>query len=137
MANTRTYEVVVIVNSKVSDDDTTALSQNLGNIVTSQGGSIVKSESMGRKTLAYPIEKMTEGNYWLFEIEGSGQEIAELERRMRVNEDVVRYMTVRVDLDRRRAEKFKAKRAARAERRGSSKVSETADDQLFNEGEGE
>ena len=50
----------------------------------------------------------------LLEIEGSGREIAELERRMRVNDRIIRYITVRVDEDRRRAEKFKAKRARKA-----------------------
>ena len=53
----------------------------------------------------------------LFEVEGSGREIAELERRMRVNDQVMRYITVRVDEDRQRAEKFKAKRARRASKR--------------------
>jgi small subunit ribosomal protein S6 len=53
----------------------------------------------------------------LFEVDGSGREIAELERRMRVNDQVIRYMTVRVDEDRRRAEKFKAKRARKASKR--------------------
>jgi len=55
------------------------------------------------------------------EIEGSGHEIAELERRMRVNDRIIRYITVRVDEDRRRAEKFKAKRAKKAEKRPGSK----------------
>jgi small subunit ribosomal protein S6 len=53
----------------------------------------------------------------LLEIDGTGREIAELERRMRVNDQIVRYLTVRVDEDRQRAEKFKAKRARKASRR--------------------
>ena len=53
----------------------------------------------------------------LLEIEGSGREIAELERRMRVNDRIIRYITVRVDEDRRRAEKFKAKRERKAAKR--------------------
>ncbi len=53
----------------------------------------------------------------LLEIEGSGREIAELERRMRVNDRIIRYLTVRVDEDRRRAEKFKQRRARKAEKR--------------------
>jgi small subunit ribosomal protein S6 len=64
----------------------------------------------------------TDGNFVLLEIEGSGREIAELERRMRVNDRIIRYITVRVDEDRQRAEKFKAKRERKATKRPSSKT---------------
>ena len=102
---------------ETADDDITKLNDSIEKIVTDAGGSIVKTEVMGRRKLAYPIQKKTEGHYTLFEIEGSGQEIAELERRMRVNDQIMRYITVRVDLDRRRAEKFKAKRVRKASKR--------------------
>jgi small subunit ribosomal protein S6 len=72
---------------------------------------------MGRRQLAYEILHKTEGSFVLLEIEGSGKEIAELERRMRVNDRIIRYITVRVDEDRRRAEKFKAKRTRKAAKR--------------------
>jgi small subunit ribosomal protein S6 len=78
---------------------------------------------MGRRSLAYPINRKNDGVYMLFEIEGTGHEIAELERRMRVNDQVMRYMTVRVDEDRQRAEKFKAKRSRRASKRPFSSSS--------------
>lgn len=131
MAEKRTYEVVIIIDAKVSEDDLTTLTGNLQQTIERQGGAIVKSESMGRRRLAYEIDNRVEGQYWLFEIDGSGQEVAELERRMRVNEQVVRYLTVRVDLDRRRAEKFKAKRQRRAakSRRGNSPQSSGARNQ--------
>jgi small subunit ribosomal protein S6 len=120
MANTRTYEVVVIIDPKTPAEDLAGLPGNIRQIVENQGGTITKSEDMGLRRLAYEINHRTEGHYFLFEIEGSGQEIAELERRMRVSDAVVRYMTVRVDEDRRRAEKFKNKRARRASKpRGS------------------
>jgi small subunit ribosomal protein S6 len=72
---------------------------------------------MGRRQLAYRIGRNTEGHFMLFEIEGTGGEIAELERRMRVSDQVMRYLTVRVDEDRRRAEKFKERRARKASKR--------------------
>ena len=117
MAIQRTYEVMFIVDTDVSDDEITRLNDNLQQIVTDQGGTITKNENMGRRKLAYPIGRKTEGHYVLFEIDGSGREIAELERRMRVNDQVIRYITVRVDEDRRRAEKFKAKRSRKASKR--------------------
>ena len=61
-----------------------------------------------------------EGTYVLLEIEGSGAEIAELERRMRVNDRILRYITVRVDEDRRRADKLRDRRARKAEKRASA-----------------
>lgn len=117
MAEQRTYEVMYIIDPGVSEEDVTRLSDNLRQTITDQGGTITKSEDMGRRQLAYPIDRNNEGHYMLLEIDGTGREIAELERRMRVNDQVIRYITVRVDLDRRRAEKFKAKRARKAERR--------------------
>lgn len=117
LAEKRVYEVVFIVDPAAGDEDVTRLTDNLQNIIAEQGGTVTKSESMGRRHLAYRIGHNTEGIFQLFEIEGSGREIAELERRMRVNDQVLRYLTVRVDEDRQRAEKFAAKRARRAAKR--------------------
>ena len=117
----RQYEVVFIVDPTADEDEVTRLTDGFKRIVTDQGGVITRSESMGRRQLAYEILHKTEGSFWLLEIEGSGREIAELERRMRVNDRIIRYITVRVDEDRRRAEKFKAKRAKKAEKRPGGK----------------
>ena len=117
MAEKRIYEVVFIIDPATGEEDTTRLVENLQKIVTDQGGAITKSESMGRKALAYRIGRNTEGHFMLFEIEGTGGEIAELERRMRVSDQVMRYLTVRVDEDRHRAEKFKERRIRKASKR--------------------
>jgi small subunit ribosomal protein S6 len=87
--------------------------------VLDQGGSVTKAETMGKRQLAYEILHKKEGTFVLMEIEGSGREIAELERRMRVNDRVLRYITVRVDEDRRRAEKLKGRRTAKAAKRNA------------------
>jgi small subunit ribosomal protein S6 len=117
LAEKRIYEVVFIIDPATGEEDSTRLVENLQKIVTDQGGAITKSESMGRRQLAYKIGRNTEGQFMLFEIEGTGGEIAELERRMRVSDQVMRYLTVRVDEDRRRAEKFKERRARKASKR--------------------
>ena len=117
METKRQYEVVFIVDPTADDDEVTRLTESLKQIATDQGGTVTKTESMGRRQLAYEILHKTEGSFVLLEIEGSGKEIAELERRMRVNDSIIRYITVRVDEDRRRAEKFKAKRARKAAKR--------------------
>jgi small subunit ribosomal protein S6 len=117
LAEKRIYEVVFIVDPETPEDEATRLVESLTTTITEQGGTIARSESMGRRTLAYRIGRKTEGNYWLFEVEGSGAEIAELERRMRVSDAVLRYLTVRVDEERRRAEKLKERRTRKANRR--------------------
>ncbi|HZH92437.1 MAG TPA: 30S ribosomal protein S6 [Pyrinomonadaceae bacterium] len=117
MAEKRIYEMVFIIDPATGEEDSTRLVENLQKIVTDQGGAITKSESMGRRQLAYRIGRNTEGHFMLFEIEGTGGEIAELERRMRVSDQVMRYLTVRVDEDRRRAEKFKERRIRKASKR--------------------
>ena len=117
METKRQYEVVFIVDPTADDDEVTRLSDGFKQIITDQGGTITKHESMGKRQLAYEILHKTEGHFVLLEIEGSGREIAELERRMRVNDRIIRYITVRVDEDRRRAEKFKAKRERKAAKR--------------------
>lgn len=120
----RVYEIIFIVDVKVPEDEVNTLSENLQRIITDQGGRLTKVENMGRRSLAYPIERQTEGTYVLFEMEGKGHEIAELERRMRVNDQVVRYMTIRVDEDRRRAEKFRERRARKASKRPFARATE-------------
>ena len=123
METQRQYEVVFIVDPTADDDEVARLTDSFKQIVTDQGGTITKEESMGRRQLAYEILRKTEGSFMLLEIEGSGREIAELERRMRVNDRIIRYITVRVDEDRRRAEKFRAKRARKAEKKPGSQSS--------------
>ena len=125
MAN-RTYEVMYIVDPETAADKITKLNTAVGNLIEKEGGSIVRMDDIGRRPLAYPIQKKSEGHYVLFEIEGSGQEIAELERRMRVNDMIIRYMTVRVDEDRKKAEKMRTKRENRASRRSSFRKTEEA-----------
>lgn len=116
MDTNRQYEVVFIVDP-TADDEVSRLTDSLKQVVTDQGGSVTKAETMGKRQLAYEIDHKKEGTFVLLEIEGSGREIAELERRMRVNDRVLRYLTVRVDEDRRRADKLKDRRARKAAKR--------------------
>ena len=123
MAN-RTYEVMYIINPDTEAEKIEKLNDAVGKLIEKEGGEIVHMEDIGRRNLAYPIEKKQEGHYVLFEINGSGQEILELERRMRVNDLIMRYITVRVDEDRKRAEKIKLKRDTRSAKRARFRQSE-------------
>ena len=123
MAN-RTYEVMYIVNPDTDADKIEKLNDAVGKLIKKEGGEVVRMDDIGLRNLAYPIEKKKEGYYVLFEIDGSGQEIAELERRMRVNDMIMRYVTVRVDEDRKKADKIRAKREARSAKRASFRKTE-------------
>ena len=116
MAN-RTYEVMYIVNPDTPADTIAKLNEAVGKLVEKEGGTVVRMDDVGIRRLAYPIQKKEDGYYVLFEIDGSGQEIAELERRMRVNDMIMRYITVRVDEDRKAATKRREKPEARAAKR--------------------
>jgi small subunit ribosomal protein S6 len=122
VADKRTYEVVFIIDPGTAEDEVMRLSEGVQKIITGQGGSITKTEMMGKRQLAYEINHKKDGFYVLLEVEGSGAEIAEVERRMRVNDQILRYMTVRVDEMRRRADKLKDRRARKAARKTGSKT---------------
>ncbi len=122
----RTYEVMYVVDPDTAADKIEKLNDAVGKVIAKEGGEVVRMDDIGMKPLAYPIQKKTEGHYVLFEVNGSGQEIAELERRMRVNDMIMRYITVRVDEDRKKAEKVRAKREARAAKRASFRPTEEA-----------
>ena len=134
MAEKRVYEVMYIVNPDLAADDVTKLNENLQGVIENQGGSVVKLEDMGKRKMAYEINRQTEGYYVLFEIEGSGKEIFELERRMRVNDAVMRYITVRVDEERKTAAKHTARREERQSKRNAgSRKNESLEDKMLAE----
>ena len=134
--NKRTYELIFIVDPTVGEEDVMRLSEGVQKIITDQGGNIVKTEMMGKRQMAYEINHKRDGIYVLLEVEGSGSEIAEVERRMRVNDQILRYMTIRVDEMRRRADKLKARRARKAAKKtGGGKGKQSAAD--FNSAEEE
>ena len=117
MAGLRQYEVLFIVDPGADEDEVAKITDAFKQIITDQGGTVTRADNMGRRQLAYEILRKKEGTCVDIELEGSGKEIAELERRMRVNDRVLRYLTVRMDEDRQRAEKFKDKRARKAAKR--------------------
>jgi small subunit ribosomal protein S6 len=106
----RTYELMFISSPNTIEEDINKLTSQLEHTVTDRGGKVTKIEPWGRRKLAYKIEKFDEGIYTLIHIEGTGHEIAEVERRLRVTDFVIRYISVRTDEDLKRAAKVKAKR---------------------------
>ena len=115
----RTYEVMYIVAPETDAEKIDKLNEAVGKLIEKEGGEVVRMDNIGIRNLAYPIQKKKEGHYVLFEVDGSGQEIAELERRMRVNDLILRYITVRVGEERKKADKVRAKREVRSAKRAS------------------
>ena len=91
------YESVVIARQDIATTQVDTLADELTAILTEGGGKVTKRESWGLRTLTYRIKKNRKGHYVLFNIEAPSTAINEYERRMRINEDVLRYLTVRVE----------------------------------------
>jgi len=91
------YENVFIARQDISGAQVDALADGFTQLISEQGGEIKKREYWGLRNLAYRMKKNRKGHYVLFNIEAPAPAIAELERTMRINEDVLRYLTIRVD----------------------------------------
>lgn len=108
----RTYEVMFIVRPDQTDEDMDKLLANIESTVTGAGGVVKSTEKLGRRKLAYLVKKFSDGLYVLMTIEADGKLVAEVERRLRVLEPVIKFITVRMDLEQKRIDKVKALRAA-------------------------
>jgi small subunit ribosomal protein S6 len=94
MAN---YESVLIARQDLGASQVNALVEELTGVIKAEGGEVVKVDNWGLKNLAYRVKKNRKGYYVLLDIVAPAQAITEYERRVRLNEDVIRYMTVRVE----------------------------------------
>jgi small subunit ribosomal protein S6 len=101
----RTYELVFVVDPRVSDEDVVTMTQEYKQMITAGGSEVTKEENWGRRKLAYPIAKVNEGKYVLIciESEGGARALPAVEHRMRQNDKILRYLTVRTDEDLKRA----------------------------------
>lgn len=115
----RNYEIMFIVNPNTQEDEIDKINAQIESVVTAGGGEIQKIEKMGKRKLAYEVDKNREGYYVLFAIAGTGDIIRETERRLRVMDAVIKYLTVRMDEEVRRFDKIKSFRQKRAARRGT------------------
>jgi small subunit ribosomal protein S6 len=109
----RVYEVMFIVRPDVAEEDVDKLIAGFSTTVTGGGGTVKTVEKMGRRKLAYMVRKFNDGNYVLLTIEAGGPVVLELERRLRVTEPVIKFITVRTDEEDKRLAKVKAARGVR------------------------
>jgi small subunit ribosomal protein S6 len=109
----RVYEVMFIVRPDAVEEDVDKLIAGFSTTVTNGGGVVKTVEKMGRRKLAYTVRKFNDGNYVLLTIEANGAGVLELERRLRVTEPVIKFITVRIDEEEKRLAKVKALRGVR------------------------
>ncbi|HYM09450.1 MAG TPA: 30S ribosomal protein S6 [Bryobacterales bacterium] len=115
----RIYEVLFIIRPDVPEEEIDGIVEPLKGVVSASGGAVDKVDKWGKRRLAYRVKKYREGYYVLlqFSTEKASELVKELERRLRVSDTVIKFLTVRIDEELKRLEKLKKKREKRAARR--------------------
>jgi len=113
----RNYEVVFVAAPTLTSEELDGFINHIQTVAEGKNGKVVKIDNWGKKPLAYKIKKFREGYYVILSIEGDGSTIAELERRFRVTDYIIRFISVRIDEDVKRAEKIKAIRQKKGAKR--------------------
>ena len=93
----RYYETIFITPPELSEDDVEKVITDVKDIFASRGAEVERIERWGRRRLAYPVKKKEEGWYVLLQVIGSGAAVQEVERRLRINDNVIKYLSVRLD----------------------------------------
>ena len=113
----RQYELIYVLPPDTAEQQATELHDQIAEVVTRMSGAIEKTENWGRRKLAYEIGHYKEGVYVLEVINGSGALMKELDRRLKVLDQVIRHMIVRVDEEKRVVDRTRTKRQSESERR--------------------
>ena len=122
----RLYEILFIADPNLGEPEVDALAAQVQGLAEKDGGKLQKMEKWGKKRLAYDVRRHREGYYVLLVVEGTGAMVKEVERRLKVTDGIIRYLTVRVDEELRKAERRKAKRALGEEKRKGRGISPPA-----------
>ena len=113
----RIYEELFVLRPDVTDEEVNPIIEQMRGVVTTAGGTIEKEERWGVRKLAYRVQKRAEGYYVLLQFTAGAQTVREIERRLRVNDAVLKFITVRIDEKLKKLEKRKKARDKRAARR--------------------
>ena len=93
----RHYETLFILKPTLTDEEKEAIVENIKNVITQRGGEVVAVDNIGVRQLAYPINKFERGHYYIIYYKAPADAVLELERQMRYNEEILRFMTVKYE----------------------------------------
>jgi small subunit ribosomal protein S6 len=116
----RIYEQLFIVRPDAPDEEVDPFLEQMKGVVTNAGGTVDKMEKWGKRRLAYRVEKYKEGAYVLFQFSSGPETVKEFERRLRVSDLVIKFLTVRIDETLKRLDKRKKDREKRAHRKATA-----------------
>jgi len=116
----RVYEELFIVKPDAPEEEVDAFIEGLTSMIASSGGTVDKVDKWGKRKLAYHIDKYSEGFYVLIQISAGPEIVQELERRLRVADLVIKFLTVRIDQTMKRLEKRRKQREKRAQRKATA-----------------
>lgn len=92
----RKYETIFILQPDLTDDDVKAITEKAQDVIANLQGALLRLDDWGARKLAYPIQKFPRGRYFYLRFDGGADLVAELERRLRLDEKVLRYLTVNI-----------------------------------------
>jgi small subunit ribosomal protein S6 len=113
----RIYEELFIIKPDVPEEEADAFVEQMRTMITNGGGTVDKLEKWGKRKLAYRVDKYREGSYVLFQFTAKPETVKEFERRLRVADPVIKFLTVRIDETLKRLEKRRKQREKRAHRK--------------------
>lgn len=127
----RRYETIFIASPVLTDEQADELVRNFEGIIAEQGGELLKTDKWGRKKLAYEIQKFSEGYYTLFEMNAGSNLIAELERRFRNNDSVIKFLSVRMDKQAKAADRQKVRYEREAKRKAQAGIKDRSPEEVM------
>ncbi|MCX6548250.1 MAG: 30S ribosomal protein S6 [Holophagaceae bacterium] len=127
----RRYETIFIASPTLTDEQADELVKLYEGIIAEQGGELLKTDKWGRKKLAYEVQKFSEGYFTLFELNAGPTLIAELERRFRNNDVVIKYMSVRMDVAEKAAGRTKQRIEREAKRKAQAGIKERSAEEVM------
>lgn len=122
----RKYELMFIVRPDIPAEEVDKLIAQMEGITTNLGGRVARVDKLGVRRLAYRVQRQREGFYVLFVLEGDGALVKEFERRLKVTDSVIKFLTVRIDEEEKHVEKMKQWRAKREQKRPRSRPAPAA-----------
>lgn len=120
----RRYETIFIASPTLTDEQVDELVKYFEGIIAEQGGELLKTDKWGRKKLAYEVEKFSEGFYTLYEYTAGPTLVAELERRFRNHDAVIRFLSVRMDEDAKAGDRQKQRFERESKRKAMAGIKE-------------